>query len=128
MAGNENVAIMNERIKNQLVGGFEVKANWSYLKLIFSNKFYGKDHYLNLLKDWYPFFNVKIWNHISFLHSKIFYFDRVVASIGSYNLEHNATDHSYESTSICMDKNLNNQLDEILVLDMVNSIPLVFRN
>lgn len=126
MAGNENVAIMNERIKNQLERGEDLRANWSLLKLWASNKYYGQPHYKNLLKDWWPFPNVHIWNHISFMHSKIFYFDRIISSVGSYNFQHNATDHAYESTSICMDEKLNGELDRILVIDMANSIPLIF--
>ncbi len=126
MAGNENVAIMNERIQDQLSRGKKVRALWSYLKLIASNKYFGKPHFKNLLKDWAFVPNVYVWNHIAFMHSKIFYFDRIVASVGSYNFQHNATDQAYESTAICMDKNLNSQLDRILVQDMVNSIPLIF--
>lgn len=126
MAGNENVAIMIERIKEQLDDGKELLANWSFAKLVLSNSFFGRPHYENLMKDWLPFNNVHIWKHISFMHSKIFYFDRIVASIGSYNFQHNATDHAYESTAICMDEELNQELDKILVEDMVNSVPLIF--
>lgn len=126
MAGNENVAIMNERIKDQLDLGKELIANWSLVKLLASNNYYGKPHYKNLMKDWLPYPNVHIWKHMSFMHSKIFYFDRVVASIGSYNFQHNATDQAYESTAICMDESLNKGLDQLLVEDMANSIPLIF--
>jgi phosphatidylserine/phosphatidylglycerophosphate/cardiolipin synthase-like enzyme len=126
MAGNENVAIMNERIKDQLNVGKKLVANWSLVKLIASNSYYGKPHYKNLMTDWLPIKNVHIWTHMSFMHSKIFYFDRVAASVGSYNFQHNATDQAYESTSICMDEGLNRELDKILVQDMANSIPLIF--
>lgn len=126
MAGNENVAMMEERIKEQLERGQEFRANWSYLKLLASNKYYAKDHYRNLLKDWAPIPSVNVWNHIAFLHSKIFYFDRTVVSVGSVNFQHNATDQAYESTAICMDEHLNRQMDRILVQDMANSIPLIF--
>ncbi len=126
MAGNENVAIMNERIKDQLNDGKKLLANWSLVKLIASNSYYGKPHYKNLMTDWMPFKNVHVWTHMSFMHSKIFYFDRIVASVGSYNFQHNATDQAYESTAICMDESLNRDLDKILVQDMANSIPLIF--
>lgn len=126
MAGNENVAIMNHKIRQQLDLGHFLSAGWSHTKLVASNIYYGKPHYKNLLNDWLPFPNVHIWNHISFLHSKIFYFDRIVASVGSYNFQHNATDHAYESTTVCMDEKLNRELDQILVEDMANNIPLIF--
>lgn len=126
MAGNENVAIMNEEIKAKLDAGRDLGANWSLFKLVASNAYYGGPHYRNLLKDWVPHKSVHIWKHISFMHSKIFYFDRIVASVGSYNFHHNATDQAYESTAICMDETLNRDLDQILVQDMVNSVPFIF--
>lgn len=126
MAGNENVAIMNETIKDQLGRGKKIAANWSLAKLLLSNDYYGKPHYANLLKDWLPHKSVHIWTHMSFMHSKVFYFDRIAASVGSLNFQHNATDQAYESTSVCMDKTLNDELDHILVQDMANSIPLIF--
>jgi phosphatidylserine/phosphatidylglycerophosphate/cardiolipin synthase-like enzyme len=126
MAGNENVAIMNDRIRSQLEAGKELWANWSLAKLIASNSFYGKPHYHNLMKDWLPLPGVHIWKHMSFLHTKVFYFDRIVASVGSYNFQHNATDQAYESTAICMDESLNHKLDVLLIEDMANSIPLIY--
>jgi phosphatidylserine/phosphatidylglycerophosphate/cardiolipin synthase-like enzyme len=126
MAGNELVAMMNDKIREQLEGDKKMAANWSLTKIHLANSYFGKPHYENLIKDYYPFPNVHVWNHMSFMHSKVFYFDRVAASVGSYNFHHNATDHSYESTVICLDENLNRQLDRILVHDMANSIPLIF--
>jgi phosphatidylserine/phosphatidylglycerophosphate/cardiolipin synthase-like enzyme len=127
MAGNENVAIFNERIQaNQLLGK-DFSANINLLKIYLANSYYGKSHYKRLLKDWITIPSVNVWTHISFLHSKVMHFDRLMASIGSYNFQHNATDHAYEVTTICQDESLNDQLDRVLVLDMANSIPLVFR-
>jgi phosphatidylserine/phosphatidylglycerophosphate/cardiolipin synthase-like enzyme len=127
MAGNEQVAIINDRIRDRLERGDPLKANMDLMLIFMSNRLYGKPHYKNLLKDWVPYPNVQVWTHISFIHSKIFHFDRIAASVGSYNFQHNATDHSYEITSICQDESLNQQLDRVQVLDMANSIPLVFR-
>lgn len=128
MAGNEQVVVMNEAIAEQLTESQELRANWSLLKLFFSNSYFGKPHYRNLMKDWMPFESIHIWTHISFIHSKIFYFDRILSSVGSYNLQHNATDQAYESTAICLDEKLNRDLDQILVHDMANSVPLIFSN
>ena len=126
MAGNENVAMMNEEIRGKLEAGRDLGANWSLFKLVASNVYYGGPHYKNLMNDWLPHKSVHIWKHISFMHSKIFYFDRVAASVGSYNFHHNATDQAYESTAVCLDETLNQDLDQILVQDMVNSVPLIF--
>ena len=126
MAGNETVAQMNEKIRNDLEKGHTLKANIAFANIGLVNRFFGVAHYKNLLKDWVPHQSVSVWNHISFMHSKIFYFDRLVASVGSYNFYHNSTDHAYESTSVCMDKSLNQELEKILVQDMANSLPLVY--
>jgi phosphatidylserine/phosphatidylglycerophosphate/cardiolipin synthase-like enzyme len=125
MTGNETVAIMNEQIKNDLNSGHELKADWHLTLLEFSNTFYSNSHYKNLLKDYVPYKNVNVWTNIAFMHTKVFYFDRVAASLGSLNFQHNATDQAYESTAICMDETLNHELDRILVQDMANSIPLI---
>ncbi|MCE3014185.1 MAG: phosphatidylserine/phosphatidylglycerophosphate/cardiolipin synthase family protein [Proteobacteria bacterium] len=126
MAGNENVAIYNERLRERVERDQNLRANWDLFVLNFSNRFYGKPHYQNLLQDWVIHKSVSVWTHMSFIHSKIFHFDRIAASVGSYNFQHNATDHSYEATAICQDETLNRELDRVQVLDMANSIPLVF--
>lgn len=128
MAANEFFPMLNQRMRNQLKVNRIRAANISHKKLAWLTKKFAKSHYKNLLTDYVPFENTKVWLHVSFMHSKIFYFDRTLTSIGSYNFQHNATDHSYEVTSICLDENLNRELEEILVLDMANSVPLVFRN
>ncbi len=125
MAGNEYVSVMNDKISQQVEEDKTFLANFSQFKLWSANQFYGRTHYKNLIKDWVPFDNVHVWANISFMHSKIFYFDRVMASVGSYNFHHTSTDQAYESTTICMDSHLNHELDKILVQDMANSVPLV---
>ncbi len=125
MTGNENVAILDEQIKKDLNANHQIRANWHLAELEFSNSYYGGPHYRNLLKDYVPHKNVNVWTNIAFLHTKVFYFDRIAASLGSLNFQHNATDQAYESTSICLDETLNRELDQILVQDMANSIPLI---
>ncbi len=125
MAGSENVPVLNKKIAEDKENEKIIAANYSWLKLAGLNYFFGRPHYKNLLDDWVPFENVHVWTHISFMHSKIFYFDRVLASVGSYNFHHSSTDQAYESTTLCMDESLNQKLDQILVQDMVNSLPLL---
>lgn len=127
MAGNENVAIFNQVISEEQSRNRDWVSNWNLFKIYLSNAFYGEPHYKNMLKDWVPHKNVRLWTHISFMHSKVVHFDRLAASIGSYNIQHNATDHAYEVTTLCQDDTLNRELDHMFVEDMVNSIPLVFR-
>ncbi len=127
MTGNEVVAILNDVVRESTENGQTMRANWAFLRAQFANRFYGKSHFKNLVKDWARHPSVDVWTHVSFIHSKIFHFDRIAASVGSYNFQHNATDHSYEGTVICQDESLNRELDRVQVLDMANSIPLVFK-
>ncbi len=127
MSGNENVVIFNEAISRQQEENRDWASNLNLFKIHLSNAYYGIPHYRNMLTDWVPYNNVHLWTHISFMHSKVVHFDRISASVGSYNIQHNATDHAYEVTTLCQDDHLNQQLDQMFVEDMVNSIPLVFK-
>lgn len=132
MTGNEIIDFANQKIKDLLVDETisdkklkkEIKKNLKKIKKW--NDYFGEAHFANLINDYSVYDNTNVWLHLSFLHSKVFYFDRVLASIGSYNFQHNATDHSYENTILCLDENLNNALDEVFVRDMINSVPLKF--
>ncbi len=134
MTGNEIIDIKNEEIKELLLN--ETLSDKSLQKKIRKklksikkwNDYFGEAHFSNLLEDYARFDSTRVWLHLSFLHSKVFYFDRILSSIGSYNFQHNATDHSYENTLLCLDKDLNNALDEVFVRDMANSVPLKFNN
>jgi phosphatidylserine/phosphatidylglycerophosphate/cardiolipin synthase-like enzyme len=127
VAGNEAVTINNEKIREYLKNGKVRSANFRHQLNNFWNNYYGRPHFDHLVKDYVPLKNVDTWMHLSFIHSKVFYFDRIAASIGSYNFHHNATDHAYENTIVCQDKKLNAELNEVFVRDMANSVPLVYR-
>ncbi len=127
MAANELVPIFWEFIQDHLENGRFVKARlrqWSIDRL---NRNYGVSLFNSIGKDFTPYKNIRVWNHISFIHSKLFYFDRIALSVGSMNLHKNATDQAYESTLICQDKKLNAQADRGYILDMANSAPFVYK-
>lgn len=123
---NEAVPMTVERIKNYLQKGKIFSANLNQIWLTDYSLKYAEPQYLNLINDYLPYPNVNVWLHISFIHSKILYIDRIAASIGSFNIHHNATDHAYESTVLAMDANLNQQLDQAMIFDMANSNPFIF--
>jgi phosphatidylserine/phosphatidylglycerophosphate/cardiolipin synthase-like enzyme len=127
MAGNEAIATNYALIKSALKRSDFASAQSALSSIDTFNKDLGVPAFTNLLNDFAPVSRLTVWNNIGYEHSKVFYFDRLWASIGSYNFQHNATDHSYENTAICSDKALKEQLDEIFVRDMANSMPLVFR-
>jgi hypothetical protein len=127
VAGNEATIILNEEIQKELKKGNNRNANRKVKKVKWWNRIFGKGHYKNLINDYSGRENVDVWTHISYLHSKVFYFDRLVSSIGSYNFHHNATDHTYENTILCQDDKLNKEMDEIFVRDMANSMAFKYK-
>lgn len=128
MSSNEFVPVLRERIKRSLKKGNIPLANLRQWEMDKFNMHEAKKHYPNLLKDWVPNANTHVWTHISFIHSKVYYIDRLMTSIGSMNLNSNATDQAWESAVYCQDKGLNEQIEQILVQDKLNSIPLIFRS
>jgi phosphatidylserine/phosphatidylglycerophosphate/cardiolipin synthase-like enzyme len=64
------------------------------------------------------------WYHYSFAHQKIAVFDGIVTSIGSFNMDSNSARFNHEMTMLCSDPKLQVQVDEMLYIDMVNSIPV----
>jgi len=71
---------------------------------------------------------IRTWQYFEFLHAKTWFFDRVVSSVGSFNFDHYSAEKSHESTGICMDKALSNQVERQFTSDMVNSVPVVSAN
>lgn len=49
--------------------------------------------------------------------------DRLLSVVSSYNLEEWSGDKSHESAVVCLDKNLNLQLERSFLLDVVKSQP-----
>jgi phosphatidylserine/phosphatidylglycerophosphate/cardiolipin synthase-like enzyme len=72
--------------------------------------------------------NIRAWTHFQYMHSKKFQFDRIVSVVSSYNLEEWSGDKSHESAVVCLDKNLNQQLERSFLLDVVNSQPAYAKN
>ena len=65
------------------------------------NKREAKGHIPTLMEAYVPHPNTHVWTHISFIHSKVYYIDRLSAYIGSMNLNANATDQAWESGIYC---------------------------
>lgn len=68
--------------------------------------------------------SMEAWTYFQFIHSKIVYIDRLVTSIGSFNLEDYSANNSHESTVICQDESLNKEMDSQTVMDKINSTPV----
>lgn len=68
--------------------------------------------------------NFTAWMHFQYIHSKTMLIDNTMASVGSYNFEPYSADHSHESTVLCYDQSLAQELKEDLIRDIVNSTPV----
>ncbi|MEW6511242.1 MAG: phosphatidylserine/phosphatidylglycerophosphate/cardiolipin synthase family protein [Bacteroidota bacterium] len=69
---------------------------------------------------------VRGYQYFNYMHAKEFYFDRVLVGIGSWNFDLYSAENNHESAVFCLDRSLRLQLERQLVLDMVNSVPVVF--
>jgi len=124
---NEAVPMTMDRINRELDNNAYVRVNLNQLFIDRTNHHMAPGPYKNLVNDFRQHPNADVWINISFMHTKVFYFDRIAASLGSFNVHHNATDHAYECTMVIQDEGFNRQLDQEMVLDMANSVPFVYK-
>ena len=68
---------------------------------------------------------VHAYQYFNYMHAKEFYFDRILVGIGSWNFDRYSADNNHESAIFCLDENLRGQIEEQLVLDMINSVPII---
>jgi phosphatidylserine/phosphatidylglycerophosphate/cardiolipin synthase-like enzyme len=65
------------------------------------------------------------FQYFNYIHAKEFYFDRLLVGIGSWNFDGFSANNNHECAIFCLDENLRQQIEERLVLDMVNSVPII---
>ena len=68
--------------------------------------------------------NFTTWMHFQYVHSKTLLIDNIMASVGSFNFEPYSAEHSHESTVLCYDQGLVQELKEDNIRDIVNSTPV----
>jgi phosphatidylserine/phosphatidylglycerophosphate/cardiolipin synthase-like enzyme len=69
---------------------------------------------------------VRGYQYFNYMHAKELYFDRLLVGIGSWNFDSHSADKNHESAIFCLDENLRQQMERQMVLDMVNSVPIVY--
>ena len=65
------------------------------------------------------------FQYFNYIHAKVFYFDRLLVGIGSWNFDSYSADNNHESAIFCLDEKLRIQIEEHMVLDMINSVPII---
>jgi phosphatidylserine/phosphatidylglycerophosphate/cardiolipin synthase-like enzyme len=68
---------------------------------------------------------VHAFQYVNYVHAKQFYFDRLCVGISSWNFDRYSANNNHECAVFCLDKSLRLQLERQLVLDMINSVPIV---
>jgi phosphatidylserine/phosphatidylglycerophosphate/cardiolipin synthase-like enzyme len=66
------------------------------------------------------------FQYFNYIHAKEFYFDRILVGIGSWNFDSYSAQNNHESMIFCLDDSLRVQIEKQMVLDMINSVPIVF--
>jgi phosphatidylserine/phosphatidylglycerophosphate/cardiolipin synthase-like enzyme len=67
------------------------------------------------------------FQYFNYIHAKVFYFDRLLVGIGSWNFDSFSADNNHESAIFCLDEKLRNQIEEHMVLDMINAVPIILQ-
>jgi phosphatidylserine/phosphatidylglycerophosphate/cardiolipin synthase-like enzyme len=67
------------------------------------------------------------FQYFNYIHAKVFYFDRLLVGIGSWNFDSFSADNNQESAIFCLDEKLRKQIEEHMVLDMINSVPIILQ-
>ena len=127
-------------ISNGVDGGYGELSNFLKRKALLNpdNKFISKKYPriaqrldVKAAKRNYPYLkflqekeNFNVWFYFQYMHSKTMFIDRIVVSVGSFNLDRWSADKSHESVIICQDKELSGQYEYNFVLDLVNSTPV----
>jgi phosphatidylserine/phosphatidylglycerophosphate/cardiolipin synthase-like enzyme len=65
------------------------------------------------------------FQYFNYIHAKEFYFDRLLVGIGSWNFDLFSANNNHECAIFCLDENLRQQIEHQMVLDMINSVPII---
>jgi phosphatidylserine/phosphatidylglycerophosphate/cardiolipin synthase-like enzyme len=65
------------------------------------------------------------FQYFNYIHAKEFYFDRLLVGVGSWNFDLFSSNNNHESAIFCLDDKLRLQMEQQMVLDMVNSVPII---
>jgi phosphatidylserine/phosphatidylglycerophosphate/cardiolipin synthase-like enzyme len=63
--------------------------------------------------------------YCNYIHAKQFLFDRTLTGIGSWNFDGYSGSKNHEAAIFCLDDGLRRQMEHQLVLDMINSVPVI---
>jgi phosphatidylserine/phosphatidylglycerophosphate/cardiolipin synthase-like enzyme len=67
----------------------------------------------------------RVYQYMNYIHAKEFCFDRLLVGIGSWNFDSYSADNNHESAIFCLDDSLRVQMERQIMLDLVNSVPVI---
>lgn len=67
------------------------------------------------------------WSYAQYMHAKTLMSDNIWTIIGSYNINANSEYNSYEMVLACLDTGLAKSMQESIIIDALNSIPIPSR-
>jgi phosphatidylserine/phosphatidylglycerophosphate/cardiolipin synthase-like enzyme len=65
------------------------------------------------------------FQYFNYIHAKEFYFDRLLVGVGSWNFDGFSANNNHECAIFCLDEQLRLQIEQQMVLDMINAVPIV---
>jgi phosphatidylserine/phosphatidylglycerophosphate/cardiolipin synthase-like enzyme len=70
--------------------------------------------------------NLNWYSYAQYMHAKTMMADNIWTLIGSYNINESSQNDSYELVLACLDKNLAEEMQESIVIDALNSVPIKY--
>jgi len=120
--GESNAFLRNRIIESQLAG----ELFWEdFLTPMMDND--SREVNKRVRKEIYPLIEAGMhgFQYFNYIHAKVFYFDRLLVGISSWNFDSFSADNNHEAAIFCLDENLRKQIEEQMVLDMINSVPII---
>ncbi len=68
--------------------------------------------------------NFHAWTYFRYAHQKVHVFDRILAGVGSFNLDAHSTVANHEAELFCFDNTLLNEIEAMYARDISNSVPV----
>jgi putative cardiolipin synthase len=72
--------------------------------------------------------NVRTWAYFEYMHAKAALFDHSAVAVGSFNVDGHSADLNHETSIVCMDDALEQEMERRFALDLVNSVPVASRS
>ncbi len=69
--------------------------------------------------------NFNVWNYFNYYHGKMMLVDNTLSIIGSFNMNRNSNERSFEMALVCYEPEAIQDVQRSIILDLINSVPIL---